>query len=443
MRPVQKWIRHAKTVVLTLLVAGSLYLSYLMWHGDWQTPSEVGLTQVASTLPLSTSPTMSDVTAPYEIISTSLTPAGQSLSLPGTIAYVKWTGLAASLHIANLHPVASVPVMNAKAQFQVEFDFGTDIDHANLVKWFPNLSTSGLAVHGSEVTLYSSSSHGGPVLILIQNRTDQYVGETDLSSTAMASLCRTYVQAQPWTTWNAQSGGYVPTQSITVEKKTYNVNRQSILPFVHAFFVDPEVLTRIQENPHMVLWTDGSRAVQWDSAAQTATYQDPNATQGGTSYEPPLQTATGFIRIHGGAPAASIAFVNTDPQTDASVSKYTVITYVNGFPILGSTTTYDVEVRQGHIIYYRRPLWTLTTPISQHSVHTLSATAVQSIVHRLLPTTPISALTFQLGYRVTPGGAAGQEEVTLNPVYYVFQSGLLLWTLDAQTGRVLSGVKPS
>jgi len=437
MKDTPRWVRNSKTVVLIALVVGSLSLSYMMWHGDWQTPAEVGLTQVAA-FPPSTTPKISDVTAPYEIVNTAFRPAGTSVSVPGSSAYMNWTLLIANMHVQSLHPVTVQDTPNMANTFQVEFDFGTDVDHANLVKWIPSLGGSTPVIHGSEITLYQATV-GGPVMMLVQSRTERYIGQTDLSGLTVQSNCEENVKSSPWTTWNSQDGGYVPSQSMSVSESTWTTTQQPILPFVHAFFVDPEVLTRIQENQHTVLWTDGSRAVQWDDAGNTVTYQDPNAAQS-TSYEPPLQTAIGFIQTHGGAPANLIAFANTDIQTDQTVSAFTTIPYVDGFPILGKNTSYDIQVRQGHTIVYRRPLWVLVKPVHRQAVQTITAVHLRAVIRRLIPSTPMSSLTFQLGYRVVP---VATNQITLTPVYYVSQSGLLLWTLDAQTGKVVAGVKQS
>ena len=418
-----------KTALLTLLVAVSLFLSYLLWQGNWQTNSEIGLSPMP-TLPASASPTMKQVTQPVQIVVSGAAIGRLTAVSLGNPDYQDWLKRLQAVHLSGFHPVPRLP---AKMLPVVEFDFGAMLDHRELMQWIPSLQSSSLSAQGERVLLYQTSAHG-PVLLGIDSPAGGFVANTDIHGLQFADWVNTSLRGSAWDLWPGTSNSAIPAAGQTVPELQYQTTSPLMLSLVYSFFVNQQVLTRIQEGPASVIWTDGSRAVRWEQSNHQLVYEDPNASQGGTTGGGSLSQAVTYIRDHGGAVTGVNLLLDNFQSDGGTTNSFTFRGYVGGLPILDGSQDFEVQLDNGRVVRFRRPLLNLNSQIAHKEVHVLSATALADLIRKYEPYAAPSSFTVQMGYRVQP---ARNRTVWLLPVYQVSQDGVVMWTFDAQTGKVI------
>lgn len=421
-------VKYWKKVVLTTLVLTSFVLSYLLWNGNWKNTTEVGLATI-NTLPPSNFPREQEALAPYRIVFTAAKSSQASVIVPGDSVYQEWLSELGASHISNLHMVGSVPT---RTFARIEFDFPANLDRSTMLTWLPNLTAAPLPAEGRVVQLYTLSQ-SGPVFVAIESSTANYVGQTDLSASDLTQSVLMTVHRSPWISWDGQTGDYVPSASQTMDRLTWQMSLLPLLPVVHSFFVNPQILTRIQENSATVVWTDGSRAVQWAQQDHSLTFEDPNLTDHIPYAEPDLNTGMSFIRNHGGSPQNVVAIQVETLSGLSGANAYTFLPLLNGYPIYGPQFAYMVEVYRGHIVQYKRPLIEMTKQVSVSEERLLAPGVIRSTLMRAIGEAPLSSIQVKLGY--CPMTTSSM--VTFIPAFYVYTNGNLLKIVDASTGAFL------
>lgn len=426
-------VTRVKSLLLIALVASSMVLSYMLWHGNWQNTTEVGLSGL-STLPAATYPDAPTVTRPYQVVVTTARSTRYVVLVPGATDYTSWLRRISSLRLSGLHqvPAWTKPTIADS----IECDFGALLSTAELLPWMPGLESSTFSLKASSVILYLASPRG-PVNVALNSQNGSFVAETDIGANQFSEWLQ-QSQADPaWLAWNQQVGNYLPGPNVMMAQLEYQTEAASVMPLVGSFFVNPQALTRIQESQQSVIWTDGSRAVRWDQGQGTLTFEDPNVATGNAPAQSNLMAALAYIRTHGGSPKDSVLFSQTSFFNGDNTESYTLQTYANGYPIFGMTGDYTIELQNGHVIRYRRPLLQLTQQVSSRPVQMLTGDALLKALKKLAPSTDPKNLTLEIGY-VAQSTAPGT--VVLIPAYNVSQSGLSLWSIDAVTGKLIKGM---
>lgn len=422
-----------KTLILSVLVMLSVVLSYMLWHGNWSTTTEVGLSALP-TLPAALSPVSSDVTRPYQIVVRQARPAHTALALPSSQEYTAWIRRLGTLSLTGLHQVPQW-TMPAGAD-ALECDFGLPLTMHELLPWIPGLENSTFSVKASSVILYQASA-ASPVNLVLTSPSGSFIAETDVAGKQFEAWINSDENQPGWQAWNAANADYVPSSNVTMPRMVYQTNSASVMPLVDSFFVNPQAVTRIQESKQSVIWTDGSRAVRWDQGQSGLTFEDPNVSAVSPTGVSNLETAMAYIRAHGGSPKDAVLFSETSFFNGDNTQTYTLQSYVDGYPILDALGNYTIELENGHVLRYHRPLLELKSRIQTQQVPLLTGAQLQGILHKLTPTTPLQSLTVQLGYVTEQDGP---NQVMLVPAYSISQSGIALWSLDAVTGTVIKGM---
>jgi regulatory protein YycH of two-component signal transduction system YycFG len=417
-----------RTTLLTLLVLTSLALSYVLWNGNWENQGEVSYTTISG-LPVAEYPEYKTVTKPYQII---LSRDGHmSLAAPSTARYQNWLDRLRSMHVYGLRPISQASFDKAKTM--VTFQFGVDMSYRELMRWVPNLQPSILFKQGHLIYLYQATKTS-PVMFAYNSGGALYAASTDLNVDTFTASVENAVAEYPWQNWNPQENSLVSVKGIEIPVYRYRVTTPSVIRLVHSFFVNPQTLTRVKENPHTVLWTDGSRAVWWEQDTGVLTFADPNIPQSSSPQNSEPTAVLQYVRDHGGSPQNAFLFL-TD-QSSGSES-FTLRMYIGGYPLLSGFGDYLIQLQNGHVTQYQRPLNVYTDQLSQKTMKTITAAQLQKILHDLMPSTLTENLTVQLGYIPEPASA---DVVQLEPAYTIMESGMPLWTIDAVSGKVIKGM---
>jgi regulatory protein YycH of two-component signal transduction system YycFG len=421
--------RHIKTGILVTLVVVSFGLSYLLWNGNWKNTTEAGFS-TTNALPPAEFPRALEAAAPYQLVLTMTKPVKASVMMPGNPAYQQWITELGAIHLKDFH---SVTVLPAHTYAKVEYDFSTVLSKVSMLKWLPNLSSTVLPAEARTISLYTLNQTG-PVFVALQGDSAEYIGQTDMSGEDLVHSVSKEATSTPWIHWDGKNGDFIPSGKFTMDKLTFEISSTPVLPLVHSFFVNPQVLTRIQENQNTVLWTDGSRAVQWDKARQLLVFEDPNFNGQSLYTEANLDTASSFIRNHGGAPKNAIVFDPDSSSMLGGTSTYVFMPVLGGYPIYETQFAYEIEVYQGYVVRYERPLIELSRQSSAVHETVLGPKSISSIVKHAVLHQNSPSVDLKLGYYPV----VKTQTVILLPSFYLYINGNLTETFDASTGEVLS-----
>lgn len=424
-------IPTVKTGILVALVGASVLLSEMLWTGGWGTTGEVPFSP-ETTAPQGTAPSLKQVTSPYRIVLESRSDHGTSMQIPGTSDYQDWLKTLASAHIHSMHSVS--PIDEAKISRFVRFDFGTSLHYDQLTTWIPGLHTSVLPISADEVYLFQTQPNG-PVMLGLSSQNQMYEAQTDLKATSLADTIAHELTLEPWVLWSRDSNTLIPESAFSMFSLEVQMSEQPIVPLVHSFFVNPEALTSVQEDPNTILWTDGSRAVLWAKKKDILTYADPNAPD--TSLRPmQVSDILAYVKSHGGADGSSLLFEN---PSGVGETQFVLQPYEYGFPVLGGQRSISIDVINGRIAQYQQPISRMSIH-SRTMVQVIGSDQLKAILHTLMPSTPVNELSIELGYLLTE---IHGHSATLMPVYSISQSGIPLWDINARTGLVVKGMNPS
>ncbi|WP_206831312.1 YycH family regulatory protein [Alicyclobacillus fructus] len=431
------WWRTAKTVILALLVAGSVVLSYALWSGNLQGGAEIGLTQT-QTIPYSTSPSLASTVAPYEIDIRA--GEGYTVARPGSAAYAAWTSLLMGLHAQRPQPIAAMP---SGAQASVVFQFGIPLDPAVGRVWLGDLAPSVGSLSCRAIALVSGPGELCTVVYEGMNpagKSELMAATAQVPASTIIRQAQRDVTAAPYSAWSDFEGeSFVPVHG-RMTSYVYAYTEPPIMPLVQSFFVNPQAITRIQESKSVTLWTDGSRAVQVDRAALALQYEDPNASAAPAHAEDDV-AALDFLHAHGGGPANLIGFDLVGMLTiNLNGPSFSLAQYVDGYPILSNDADYNFEIDSGHVMEFDRPLWELTKPVQAVSVPVMGMDALEKALARVTGAKTVSLATFHVepGYWPSMQGMkAGQ--MRLVPIYYVTNASGGVWVLNATSGQIIAG----
>lgn len=424
--------RHLKTWVLFLLVLGSLVLSDLLVHGEFENPTETGLPEMSNSIPASVLPTLTQVLQPTRILFTSARPMGISVALPGTSEYNSALATLESAQVSNIHSIHKLPSIFHGSQ---AFEFPTLPESRLLSKWLdPQLISTLSNVDAVTVYLIDSKSQGVQIAMQIGNTV--LTGQTDVDVAQFQAVVQRTVATAPWSSLAAiTESSYVPDTTMTLPIETWQTADADLLPLVHSFFVNPQILTRIRENPTTLLWTDGSLAVQWNQTTDTLIYQDPSTPTTDSSQQPDDETAINFVHNHGGGPSSSyLTMIQAFPQI--YTNEYQLMSYRHGLPIFSPSLTYTITVEQNLVVNFTRPLWSLVRLTASKKESILPAKQLRTVLLRRQSANALASDQITLGYLLTklkPG------KVQIKPVYQVRTATGKYFTIDASTGVPVPG----
>ncbi|WP_206885523.1 YycH family regulatory protein [Alicyclobacillus mali (ex Roth et al. 2021)] len=431
------WWRTAKTVILALLVAGSVVLSYALWSGNLQGGTEIGLTQT-QTIPYSTSPSLTSTVQPYEID----VRAGDEYTVarPGSAPYAAWTGLLMGVRAERPQPVAAMP---PGAQASVVFQFGIPLDPAVGRSWLGDLATSVGSISCRAIVLNAGPGSTCTVVYEGTNaagKPELIEATASLPASAVIRQASRDVVAQPYAAWTDFEGESLVPIHGRMTSYVYAFTQPSIMPLVQSFFVNPQALTRIQESKAVTIWTDGSRAVQVDRAALSLQYEDPNASTAPAHTEDYV-AAIDFLHAHGGGPSDLIGFDLVGMLTvNLNGPSFSFAQYVDGYPILSNGADYNFQIDSGHVMEFDRPLWELTKPVQASSVPVLDEDGLAKALAKVTSAKTVSLSTFHVepGYWPSIQGTK-PGQIRLLPVDYVTNANGGVWVLNAETGQLVAG----
>lgn len=422
----------SKTVLLTILVLVSLYLSYELWNQGWTTASsDTSYTPQTSTLQ-TTVPTQQHVISPYQVVLKGTSDLTAAVEVPGTSEFEHWVSRLSHLRLYNLHPQNSI---GSKPIYRVDYQFGSQLTYSDILRWVPGVSPSMMPQNATGMTLYETKKQG-PVMIVFNSAASVvYVGETDLDPSTFASSVHSELLLNQWSVWGKETStpSYVPVNTVDMLEVSFTWQPMSVQPLVRSFFVNPQALTSVDEGSDKQLWTDGSRVVWWDRKNEVLTYADPNTPSSQTPKAMSTPEVLSYVQLHGGAPQSTLMF--SQPSSDET--QWTLIPYKYGFPILDQRDQIRIDVQGGHVVQYNQPLRNIVT--GQTSVvEVMTAGNLKGILHSLMPTTSTDNITVQLGY--IPVEQPTDKKASLVPAYLVSQSGIPLYEINAATGEVMKGM---
>lgn len=428
----RKWVHHGLTGLLTVLVLTSFVLSYLIWQGGGQQDtSEASFTQPDE---IATSPYPQDARAmdPYQILAKAAGKSTYGVLLPNTQLYNEWMSKLLTVDVFQFHSGGSdAPPARSDS---VQVGFGVVLKRKDLATKIPSIQTT-FQVEASQITLYQMSP-SSPVNCIFSSPDFTYHASTDMNPLTFHRFLLSATSGTEWKLWG-QDGSVIPASPLKMKTMDWTLSSPPLLPLVHSFFLNPQVISRFQSSPFTEIWTDGSRAVTVDQNSSTITYDDPNTESGGTSYEDELQTVFGFVRDHGGGPRSVIAYLNADETDVPNTDTYTLLQYVDGYPLMNAIGKYQVQITTGHITQYQRPIRALSTRRTEKNVTIMAYDGLLRAIEKLAPASPPQSYDVQLGYSIVKN-TSGKAQ--LIPTYTVSLRQVVLWTINAQTGKALQGV---
>lgn len=418
-----------KTLLLFLLAGFSLVLSYLIWHGSWLGHTEVGFSTASGRSTDSTTPTLQQVTSPYQVKLT-LGKTEQSVALPGDGEYKRWMTMLNTLSVSNLrmHSNFSLTAVRRSAVF----NFGVTLHRDDVSQFVPSVSSAAFTPQTNKIVLFQRSASQKIQLALLAGP-QTYVGTTDIDPAQFTHIISDEVKVDPWTTVNKSTNSLVPEQQLSLKKFTVTVQRPTLLPLVHSFFVNTQALTRIPEDGR-VIWTDGSRAVQWNTHTQQLTFEDPNAASGEVGQQNSVSALLNYLTNHGGIPKNSMVRLGQNSYQ----TSYVFYSVFAGLPLLNTDQKYSIYLDNAHIVTYQRPLIHITATTHTSTVKTVSSGQLS----KTLATLNLSLRNVRpvLGYALK---TKGHNTGVLQPVYQIFVNGELKATIDAVTGSIIKGGESS
>lgn len=425
-----------RSLALSLLVVVSLLLSFSIWHGDWLNRSEAAISDVTSTTSTTTSalPVMATTEIPYEVVLKTGKGPGYSVDLPGTNAYNNWLQRLAALSINGLKPMLQSGADTAP--WTVQIQFGNTLDRTALVSLIPALRNDAFAEQTQTVTLYQTDP-GQPVMLELSapNQPDHYTGRTSMTPQEFQALLSTAAETNPWLLFDtSQVSGYLPEKQIRIHRYVWKSQQPATVQLIHSFFLQPNALTRIQEDTGDVLWTDGSRAVQWSPVNGTMTFNDPNAATTGAGVNS-LATAVSFIQNHGGSRTNLVPFGPYAEQQSTHTVTYVLSPEVDGLPVLAADSAYQITLTNGHVTKYVRP--TIDQSVGKvTSAQTMPGFKLSDIIQQQFKPSQQSHLKLVFGYTVITNAAG---KMRLEPAVDIIDNTGTEFEVDAVTGQVLKG----
>jgi regulatory protein YycH of two-component signal transduction system YycFG len=426
-----------RSILLFLLVLISLVQSFAIWHGDWLNHSEAGLSDLPTPSPVtSTSPQIQDAEAPYQIVLQTGKQAKYSVQLPGTSDYEDWMQQLASLSINGLKPVLQ---SNTATGFRaVRIEFGNSLDRTSLQQIVPSLANAAFPERTQTITLFQTGD-SQPVMIDLSapGEPDDYLGRTDINPSDFDGFITAAVTDDPWLLWNADAQSFLPLKSQSLKRYTWKSHQPSLMPLVHSFFVNPNALTRIQEQNGEILWTDGSRAVQWSKANGRLVFEDPNAAStGNAGTTNQLNTALSFIQNHGGGPSHLMPYGQNAQNSNLGATTYRLRPIVDGLPVLENSPVYQVTLDEGHVIEFQRPTMDQAVGTVHTKVNTMSGSKLLDVLQKQLKLPDANQWTLVYGYAVMANGGGHDE---LEPAVELTSPSGHDVEIDAVGGQVIKG----
>lgn len=419
--------RRLKTLILFLLVVISLITSYAIWHGTWMVHSEVGLTEPESVAPTAQVPALHRLTMPEEIVIGSGQPQTYFAAFPDTGSYNNWMSVLKSVSVSPLRSVPSI-ALNETTQCVV-FDFPVTLNPVQLETFIPALSTTAFAPATQEVMLFMKLPTD-KVQLAIQTDSTTYIATTNLSETKFLEMVKNSNTAPTWHLLSESPLELVPTEPISLKSYSCKLVMPKMSPLVNSFFVNTQVLTRIQENRDKIIWTDGSRAVQWNTLTHQLIFEDPNAVSTGPVQSMTLTEVLDYLRNHGGLPSQALASQDESNSQD----NYIFRQQIAGLPLLTSIQAYEVFFQQGDVTEYDRPLLEIRGVKPLSTVKTLTYDQLLPIIKQ--QNVDVADDQIQLGYALE---VTGTSSGTLVPAYFVSNSEGLAVVINASSGQVLEG----
>lgn len=430
---------RVRSTLLFLLVLLSLVISYSIWHGDWLNRSEAGFADTTTAGTMSTnSPILATVEQPYQIVLQSGQPGVEakfSVQQPGTTAYDDWLQRLADLSINGLKPALQSSADTASKTVQIEF--GSSVERTDLQQLVPSLRNAAFADGIQTITLYQmSDGHAVMMELSSTGEPDVYTGRTDINPAEFSHLLTAAVTENPWLPWNLDTQSFLPQKPQELKQYRWTTHSPSVIALVHSFFVNPGALTRIQEQGGQVLWTDGSRAIQWNATAGMLIFDDPNAASAGGPTTNRLAVALSFIRNHGGGPVNLLAYSEDTQSTNRNATTYVLRPVVDGLPVLENSTAFEVTLNAGHVTAYQRPTTDQAVGAELSKVKTMSGDALLTIIQKQLKLPDVKTWMLSYGYAVIP---AGHGRDVLEPVVILTSPSGQQVEVNAVNGRLMKG----
>jgi regulatory protein YycH of two-component signal transduction system YycFG len=420
---------RVKTLVLSCLVLLSLVFSVLLYRGGWDENTEIGMRD-AHTLPIAAHPATKEALSPYQIVFKDN--QSKSIALPGSRMYQIMMDSLTVSHLNTVHRVTEIPKSNS----YIRFYFGSEISHHELLNFIPSLNLSTFPAVIQQITFFSDKT-SRKIECLFMSNTDKYLAVTDISTATFAAWQKAAKGLPQTAEWSVGSGEFIPTNSVDVFESDWRLANPSLLPLIHSFFVNPQAITKIQPSHDSAIWTDGNRAVRVDANPPILTYENPNTMMEPGSSQTNASLALLYIRNHGGCLTPSLLYQTNQTMIDTESNVYELHLMYRGYPIIDQIGTYEVSVEKGRIIRFQRPVQVLKQEISRRKVTVFGEKRLREIVRKLAPDTPLDSLSIEFGYKAIP---LSSDTVRLTPIYTVSHQGIVIWTIDAVTGRITQGM---
>ncbi|MCL6441966.1 MAG: hypothetical protein K6T83_00640 [Alicyclobacillus sp.] len=436
-----KLVPFVKTGVLTVLVAISLVLSYLLWQGLWQTQPEIGIVSAVS-LPVAQYPTLVRGTAPIRVIYERRTGRPQyAVAVPNTPMYERALHELSGLRVLSLRQVTSLgftSLADAKAPTTVQIEFGSVLGRSTLSLWLPSITRYALPTSGSSIYLFTDGENQ-TVQLGITSDEAQYLASTNLSPTALRDLADAAIQSDPWKPVSLESASFAPLHPLTMVESEWSLVVPQKTLLVHSFFTNPFALMNIAEKDNTTIWTDGSRIVWLDEGTNELTYQDPVSTPSAVSrFETAASMSSAvisYVHTHGGGLPEDKLLDDPTDSMPGLVAAYTLRPYIAGYPVLDGSQDESITFEQGHVAQFRRPLARLSVERTRKTVQVMDYNELMAHIRSLYQVVP-KDITVDLGYDVK---RLSTQRALLRPVYLVSEEGVPVWMLDAVTGRAIKG----
>jgi regulatory protein YycH of two-component signal transduction system YycFG len=370
MRVKVQW-ETVKTWMLTLLVLLSVVLSFKLWYSipvyePVDSPSYVGEAVWGP------GKTVAQVLQPVQI-RVHLGDGRHTVVSPDSEMYRQLFELLRKADVSAFAPVSWSDALweSIVSKRSVEYDYGMEVQAQYLVQ---TLSLpSGLFSSLKARTLYLFYDPEGNLRLLLKGDAAAYWSKVQLPEDLLQQTWNQASKQPMYAMYGKENQAfYLPMAGMKIPSDTYERNAFNTSQLMSSFFVDPTLTRRIVERNGSVIVTDGSRGVQFSTAAKTVDYTNPGA-DGHLSEEETdhsLEKAIEFVNDHGGM-SGTYRVSDGAKQKDIT-SSYLFQRYINGLPLRDPYFSIRVKMRGNTVFELIRPIVYLGSSVKREEVEILS-----------------------------------------------------------------------
>lgn len=346
-------IEKIKSILLVLLVALSLYLTYQLWYG--QKPAELVIEDDFERIEVEKPKPLTEIITPLQVMLS--TGDGYYMLRDGDESFsLIWEAVSQILQGANKESIIDQDLSDLEWQKILTICMDPSLPAGDDLPWLAESDYSllnRLEVKQSDGALWlliSEAETGKSLFVALTDQEQELISEIiaqiDVTGKVLySSLSAEYIFDLSGIEFAVVKPLYVPTEELSMELAQFrpeNINRDMLLK---TFFVDYSMARIIEEKDGSLIYTDGERGLRLGIEGLEFTNprieeRQASSSTSAFSYVEALNNSSSILSYHGGWPAGlrleSIGLTGWGPSASYLAEWRT---YYRGFPLLLSRPT--------------------------------------------------------------------------------------------------------